>query len=488
MKPPAAMCTVPIRRIVPIDRLADLSWWRWHVAAFITVPLLIISLGWSRTVRGQENEATSPAVESEAAPPEVNLAQEVPVWVADLDGATAQSRREAEQKLLEAGPEALEYVPVILDHLSLDARERMERIEAQWRQMKTRVEVETTTVKMQDARTLGEALEAISLASGVEFDLESSGVAIDTTQVIRPPVAPMGFWQAVDLVLDQTDLDINFYAGDRERLALVPRAPERISRADSAAYAGIYRIEPTMVTARRVLGAPAQNALNLTMSISWQPNRTPIGLSIPIADVAGKLDNGVDLRPQTTGDQIDIATSSEIAESQFYLPMQLPRRRFEFNPGEDDKNNVKSDASEIKRLSGQVTALLPGKRRRFELLLEDVAPSQTYDAMTVAIEAIRESDPLHEIRVGIELFGAGRSLESHRQWIFENDVFVLLSDGTRKDHLGYQVFRQTGSGVGIGYLFDLGGSIPAGAQLIYESPTSVRQNEVPFVINGIPLP
>jgi hypothetical protein len=422
-------------------------------------------------------------------PPEVNLALDVPIWVTQLDASTAQDRREAEQRLLAAGPAAAEFVPVILDHLSLDARERMQRIETQWSQMKVRVETEETTVKLQNVKTLGEALDAISLASGVEFDLETAGLNIDKSRVIKPSAAPLGFWQAVDRVLDQADLDINFYAGDRNRLALVPRQPERASRADSAAYAGIYRLEPTIVTARRVLGDASQSGLNITMSISWQPNRTPIGLSVPIAGVAGKLDNGVDLEPQTSGESIDIATSGELAESQFYLPMQLPRRRFDLPAGGEGGDQVKDDANEIERLSGQITALLPGQRRRFELLLSEVAAEQTHDAMTVKIESVRNIAPLHEVRIGVELFGAGRALESHRQWIFENEVFIQMPDGTRQDHLGYEVYRQTESGVGVGYLFDLGEMAPPPqTKLIYESPTSVRRNEVPFVLNGIPLP
>jgi len=465
---------LPILPVIPIRTMSPqrLRWWAFGL-------VVVLGCGWIAS--------GSIAVGQESTPsPEINLAQDVPVWVSELDGSTAQSRREAEQKLLDAGPGAAEYVPVILDHLSLDARERMQRIEDKWRQMKTKVEVETTTVKMQNARTLGEALDAISLASGVEFNLDAGGLPIDLTQTVRPPAAPMGFWQSIDRVLDQTDLDINFYAGDRKRLALVPRTPERVSRVDSAAYAGIYRLEPTIVTARRVLGDPSQNALNLTISISWQPNRTPIGLSIPIAELSGKLDNEVDLLPQTSGDQIDISTSGEIAESQFYLPMQLPQRKFELD--QDGGGGGGVEATEIKILSAQITALLPGERRNFELRLDDASPLQTRDAMTVAIEAIRETDPLHEIRVGVELFGAGRALESHRQWIYENEVYVLLPDGTRKDHLGYEVYRQTESGVGIGYLFDIGDAIPPETKLIYESPTSVRRNEVPFVLNGIPLP
>jgi hypothetical protein len=107
--------------------------------------------------------------------------------------------------------------------------------------------------------------------------------------------------------------------------------------------------------------------------------------------------------------------------------------------------------------------------------------------MTVQIEAIRKNGPLHEIRVGVELQDADRSLESHRHWIFENEVHVKLKDGSRADHLGYEVYRQTESNVGIGYLFDLGDAVIE-ATFIYTSPTAVIPNEVPFVIQDIALP
>ena len=433
----------------------------------------------------------SSAQQSSTEQSSVDLAGEVPIWIAELDAPTAKARREAEQRLIQAGPEVAEFVPVILDHLSIDARQRLQRIQKRWQASSTKSELKTTIVKMQNAKTLGDALEAISAASGVEFDTKSAGNAIDLSKTIRAPGIALGFWQSIDHVLDQVNLDINFYAGDRETLALVPRSPDRLSRSDSAAYSGIYRLEPTIVTARRVLGAPLQSGLNLTVAVSWQPNRTPIGLSIPITSLSGKLDNDVSLEPQASGKTIDIATSSELAMSQFYLPMQLPPRKFEMGGlKRRDQANGQKDATEIVRLSGEITALLPGERRRFELLIGDVSASSKQDAMTVSIESVRASDPLHEIRVSVELESAGRSLESHRQWIFENEAYVELPDGGRADHLGYEVYRQTGSGVGIGYLFDFGGAEvpPIGAKLIYESPTSVMKNEVPFLLNGIPLP
>ncbi|KLU01863.1 putative signal peptide and transmembrane protein [Rhodopirellula islandica] len=403
-----------------------------------------------------------------------DLELEVPIWIAELDADEAQTRRAAEQKLIDAGQEAADYLPAILDDLSIEARERLNRVRAEWATRKAETHVETQLIRLQNAKTLGEALEAISAASEVEFDLEAAGPGIDPGQSIQAPRSPLNFWHAVDHVLDQADLDINFYGGDRTTLMLIPRQANRPSRVESAAYVGIYRLEPTVVTARRVLRSPELSGLNLNLSIEWQPNRTPIGLSLPISAVNGKLSSGEALVPQTSGETIDIATNSEMAQSEFFLPMQLPSL----------------PAEKIERLSGTLTAMIPGRRETFTLDLNDPAASQTEDQMTVAIESVRDADPLREIRVGVELQSAGRSLESHRQWIFENEAYVLLEDETRLDHLGYQVFRQTDSGVGIGYLFDFGaaGSPPPGSKLIYESPTSVAQDAVDFILNDIPTP
>jgi hypothetical protein len=211
--------------------------------------------------------------------------------------------------------------------------------------------------------------------------------------------------------------------------------------------------------------------LNVAIHISWQPTTTPIGLTIPVDQLSGRLSDSSSLKPQTSSDTIDVATNADLAMSEFFLPMQLPA---------DQPKTIKS-------LSGVVRAMLPGKRQTFELPLSQVAASQTIDAMTVKIEEVRANGPLHEIRVGIELKDADRSLESHRHWIFENEVHVKRKDGSRADHLGYETYRQTNSGVGIGYLFDLGEAVNE-STLIYNSPTAVIQNEVPFVIQDILMP
>jgi hypothetical protein len=400
--------------------------------------------------------------------PPSDLRMDVLEWVDELDAPGRSTRRAAERSLIKAGPEALEYLPESKPGVSIEAAERLARVRKTLRAMRTKTEArtESITIRLNQVATLGEALEAISRDSGVEFEYEA-----DQSLAVSPVETPLSFWHATDLVLDQANLDINFYGGDRGTLQLVPRKPDRPSRVDSAAYCGVYRIEPTAVTSRRSLNQPELSGLNISVEISWEPRLTPIGLTIPIAQLQGSLNDGSALTPQESGDTIDIATNSDIAFSEFFMPMQLPA-------GQPEK---------IESISGTIRALLPGKRQAFELPLAEQNCTRTLDAMTVQVESVRKNGPLHEIRIGIELQDADRSLESHRHWIFENEVYVKRKDGSRADHLGYEVYRQGESGVGIGYLFDLGDAISE-SSLIYQSPTAVVPSQVPFVIQDIALP
>ncbi|WP_144057740.1 hypothetical protein [Novipirellula maiorica] len=397
-----------------------------------------------------------------------DLKSDVLEWVDELDASSLAKRQAAENALIQAGPDVLQYLPENKTGMSIEASERLTRVRKALFSLRTQNEVESLgiSIRLGDAETVGEAFEAISRDSGIEFEFDG-----DESTPIQSVATPLPFWHAVDLVLDQANLDINFYGGDRETLQIVRREPDRPSRVDSAAYTGVYRIEPTSVNSRRVLNRPKLSALNISMEISWEPRTTPIGLTIPIAQLRGELDDGAKLKPQETGETIDIATNSEIAFSEFYLPMQLPA-------GQPQK---------IESISGVIKAILPGKRQTFELPLSEPGKDVKLDAMQVTLEQVRKNGPIHEVRIGVTLDDAGRSLESHRQWIFENSAFVKRADGSRADHLGYEVYRQTANGVGIGYLFDLGDSVGE-SKLIYESPTAVVSNEVSFVLQDIMLP
>lgn len=389
-------------------------------------------------------------------------------WIDELDSPTLRVRKEAERSLLAAGPDALEYLPRKDAVVSIEKSERLGRVRTALKADREKAEVDTksTRIKLDKVTNLGDALAAISLASGIKFEHDA-----DTSMPVTPVAAPLAFWHAVDIVLDQTNLDVNFYGGDSETLRLDPRSDKRPSRVDSAAYVGVYRLEPTSVASRRNLRQSELNRLNVVIEVSWEPRLTPIGLTIPVAQISGKLDDGAILKPQKSSQTIPVATNATIAFSEVYFPLQLPA----------------GQPSKISSLSGMINALLPGPKKSFEIPLAEPNGKQKIDAMTVQLESVRVDGPLHEIRVAVELDKAGRALESHRSWIFENEAYVRLKNGTKAEQLGFEVYRQTESGVGVAYRFDLGGDADE-STFVYRSPTSIVPNEVPFVIQDIPLP
>jgi hypothetical protein len=384
-----------------------------------------------------------------------------------LDADQLQTRQQAERQLRELGPSILAWLPATTDAFSAEARLRLQRVRVALEKARAQQRVEGSLIKFTGVATLEAALEAITFATGSQFE-----VAGDRNQSLAiADSSSLTFWQALDTVLDAAKLDINFYGGERGVLALTARQEGRRPRADSGAYAGVYRLEPTTVTARRALNTPDLSGMQVAIKIAWEPRLTPIGLTLPLDSLQAKLDDGQVLTATNPEGELNIATNADVAFSEVYLPFPLSSGR----------------PRHIESLSGVVRALLPGPNEAFAFPLEAGPQEQTTGSVTVRIDDIRDNGPLTEVRMLLTLEDADRALESHRQWIFENPAFVLGGKEDRREHLGYEVYRQTANSVGIGYLFDLG-ETPEAFTFHYQTPTGVVPNEVTFVMQDILLP
>ncbi len=332
-------------------------------------------------------------------------------------------------------------------------------------------ELSITEFDLSDKRTLGVALQAIADHHAVEF---RHPLPDDTP--IQPleklSEKPLSFWQALDHVLDEAGLDIDPYGGDAKTWKLRVSQPLRPRRTASATYAGAFRLEPTLVTSRRVLRHPALSGLSVEIELAWPPGATPIGLTLPLNRIRAVLSDGETLGAAGGGGGvIDVATGPDIPLAVMQIPL-------EFSPVQ---------ATQIAALIGQLRSLLPVDPQRFELSLDATVAAETRGSLTFRGEGVRKNEELHEVRLGIEVDVPAEAMESHRGFLLNNEVYALTADGTRVEHLGYQLYRQAENGIGIAYLFDLGGSA-AGCKLIYESPTRIVRDQVDFVIENIPLP
>jgi len=388
--------------------------------------------------------------------------------VAELDAPQSARRNAAERQLIELGESIAEFLPADSPGLAPETRLRLNRVRKQLRPVmkENEVPVGGGDVRLGGAKTLGEALAAITRDSGVEFDQplspETSVNLFDS---------PLPFWHALDYVLDETGLDIDYYGGDGETLRLRPKHPDRPSRVDSAAYAGIYRLEPTIVTGRRVLRRGDLSGLNVELELAWKPGITPIGVTLPLDRLTATLDDGQTIKAQGDFGSIDIATGRDIPTTDLSLALQMPGGK----------------PRKINSLAGQIRSLLPGESHRFEFPLKTISVTQTSGAVTVRLEDVRKNGELHEVRLGIDFESPDAAMESHRGFLLDNETYVVNAAGNRIDHLGYELYRQSASGIGIGYLFDVGATADD-TTLFYQTPTAVVKHEIDFVIDDILLP
>ncbi len=411
----------------------------------------------------------SAALAQDSTTPAESLEQQVARLVEQLDAAQASSRQAAESELIDLGESIGELLPDADNALPPEAKRRLERVRAAIAKLsasKAANERNLGDVRLAGATTLTMALEAISRDSRIEFEHRAP-----PETPIQPFVSPLPFWHALDYVLDQANLDIDFYGGETNTLALVPRRSNRPSRVDSSAYADPFRLEPMMVTSRRVLHDAGLSGLSVELELSWKPDVQPVGITLPLGQLVAKLDDGATATAQSADGTIDIAPTANVPMAMVQLPLSLPAGR----------------PTKIVALSGRIESMLPGEIKPFEFALSQGTQTQTADSVTVVLEQVRANGPLHEIRLGVEFKSPGKAMESHRGWLLGNEVSVTMPDGSRQDHLGYELYRHNENGIGIGYLFDIGAE-PGEAKLVYRTPTSVVRKEIDFVIQDISMP
>lgn len=409
---------------------------------------------------------TSASGADEAATPDV--VAEVQRLVAELDAPQLARRNAAERQLIDMGQAIEPLLPMDSADFGSELRMRLKRVRSQLKPLPVEDSalIATNDIRLGNARTLGAALEAISRESGLEFKHP-----LDDDRPITPFDSPLPFWHAVDYVLDEAQLDIDYFGGDGNVIRLRQRPEGRPSRVDAAAYAGIYRLEPTIVTSRRVLRRSELSGLSVEVELAWKPGVTPIGVTLPLDRLVAKSDDGQTIKAQGNYGSIDVSTGRDIPSTNLQLSLQLPA----------------GSPQKLKTLSGQIRSMLPGKPHRFDFPLNTISVTQRNGSVTVRLEDVRKNGELHEIRLGIDFESPGRALESHRGFLLDNPVFVTDAQDMRQTHLGYQLYRQSETGIGIGYLFDLGDSVD-GATLSYETPTAVLNNEIDFVMEDILLP
>lgn len=404
--------------------------------------------------------------------PVADLKLEVRQLVRQLNAPRLADRNTAEERLLALGPEVLEHLPSPTDNAPAEVQQRVARIRQVLQKQMARSTAQASTVTLRGNLPLPEILSALEEQTGNKitgmqgFDPRDVDVTLEVNFNKTP------FWQALDQVVDQANLTVYNY-GAEKAVTLRPRSEGLAPRVGRAYYQGPFRFEPTQIEAARDLRNVSQKSLHLTIEVAWEPTLAPISLLLPMNRIEAMDEDGNLLPVDGQQAELEVPVTADSMASELRIPFVLPPR----------------SVKQITQLTGVMKALLPGKIEtfRFEDLEKAKDVEQRVAGVTVMLEGVRKNNELWEVRVRVRFDNAGEALQSHRGWIFDNEVYLQGPDGKPITWGTYETTRQTENEVGLAYMFSLEGSL-AGHTLVYKTPAVILTAEIPYQIKDVPLP
>ena len=410
------------------------------------------------------------------------LQQQISRLVSRLNDDRAAERDAAEKQLLElAGSTSsradrfLEALPKDSDQLPLAVRDRLSGIRKQVEDRAAKAATAGTAVTLSaKGMSLADVFKAIEGQTGnklLDNRQEEAGPGAPgakiTAEIYNEP-----FWPALDQVLDQAKLGVYSYGGE-EALSIVARSPDDAPRHGTAVYEGPFRLEILEVQAQRNQRQPKQQGLKLQLEVAWEPRLRPIALSQPMADVAATTDTGAKLAAGQAEATLDVEVPTGTQAAEIVLPFDLPGR----------------DVQKIASLHGKLHALVPGRQAKFSFgdLTKSAGKVQRQGGVKITLDDVRKNGEIWEIHMQFALDEAKGSLQSHRNWVFQNLSYLVDKDGKRIENAGFEATRQTPNEVGIAYLFDVPDGLD-GLTWVYESPAAIVDLPIEYEIKDIELP
>jgi hypothetical protein len=385
-----------------------------------------------------------------------DLKLEVRRLVRQLNAKTQSERDTAQQRLAAMGSPVLDLLPPPNEKVAPEVRQRVERVrQAVLREMaKAAVHASTVTLHA-DAMPLSKVLSAIQeqTRNKIVGPQDPAGAGIPDPP-LKVDLEKTPFWQALDQVLDQAGLSA-YPFGEQKAIVLQPRLPGQTLRSAGASYCGPFRFEAVQVEAKRDLRNPVNKVLTVTIETAWEPRLAPIVLEEPLKKVVAMDDAGRPMPVVGAEAKREFDVKPESMATPLELPLALPPR----------------EVRRISRLAGTIEAILPGKVEtfRFKDLEKAKGVEQRMADVTVVLDEVRKNNQNWELRIRVRFDEAGEALQSHRNWIFENEAFLEGRDGKPVAYSAYETTMQSQREVGVAYLFNIDAPLSA-YTFVYKTP------------------
>ncbi|MGO9110120.1 MAG: hypothetical protein ACLP9L_12880 [Thermoguttaceae bacterium] len=400
------------------------------------------------------------------------LKTEVLKLVHKLDADTEKERTEAKKGLIQLGPAVLDLLPSPESQPNDEIANSIRRVRQQLQETLAARSLEASTVTLHGRLRTSKVLAEIQKQTGNTIaDLpRAAGAAIaDPEIVVNFDKTP--FWTALDSALDQAQLSIYPY-GQPHALKIVPRGPNDLPRTGRAAIQGPMRIEPVTVLAKRELRSSSPPALQVSLEVAWEPRLQPIAIKQRMAGLKILDSSGGSVATDDPQAEKEASPGSGSSAVEMDIALAVPAQPLK----------------EISSLTGSVQAMLLGKVEEFRFVdLLKGKQEKRIVAATVTLDEVRKNGDSWEIFVRLRFDSAGDALESHRNWVVQNEAHLEDADGKPIQPDSMETTLRTKNEVGVGYVFAMP-DLPKNLAFVYKTPGMVVTKDFRYELKGIKMP
>ncbi len=410
------------------------------------------------------------SVPVEAQEDELELIESVTSLQQKLNSDVVADRQLAEKELIELGPAILEYLDPVTEDATTDFSERVTRIRTTLEKKTADLAAQASTISLSGTMTVGEALEKLKRKTG-------NVVAVaDDSQLdksITLDLKDAEFWAVMEAIMNQAGLMVDRYGSEKPgQLMLNSRGPKAKAIEPPTSHSRIFQTQVLRVDSSVNLLQPQLDFTTVNLLVRWEPRLRPISVDIPMRSVKVVDEFGDSLQVAQPEQVIYGMVQPEIPEVEFSLT--LPR--------------VDRQVESIKSISATIDTLLPGRVETFRMKkVSKLKPGYTIEkaGANLTFGGTQKNEDVYSVKVSISFDEENNALESHQGWVFQNEVYLLDSQGKQEAAISLETIQQDNQRVTVQYYFV---EEPGERTLVYKTPASIVKMPVKVELTSIPLP
>lgn len=409
----------------------------------------------------------------------------VPEGNADLKAKVAQlveqlgiasKANNAETELIKLGPDILPLLPGPDAKLSDDQKKHLKSVRTTLLEALVVRDLAPRTVTLQSRMPLSKALEQIEKQTGIAvIDRREGGGAEDP--MLRLNLEKATFWQALDTVAREADLQVSLY--DKDGKIGLREGPHRML---PVSYSGMFRVTAKRVSTVRDLDSEAHTC-TVHLEIAWEPRFQPLFMQSKPESLEVKDDKGVALMVPEVGAGRAPPTGKLTSEVQ--VVMEAPRRNI----------------NKIGLMKGEFSIVGPTKMLTFTFdklaKVDNKTPAnriplQTQEGVTVKMRQFTTEPDLWTISFLLDYPPDDQDFESFESWLVHNEIHLVNKDGKRFGSGANEIDEQAGSKAIVTYRFVEDNGLvldkPENYKLVYRTPGRIAKIPIHFEFKDLPLP